>query len=142
MAKLLVDNIPNALMLYCKEMTRKEFSWETTHCGTFISDWVLTCRGVDPLLPMRALRTQRAIYKHIQFHGGMSKVVSSCLTNAGLERRIGEPKFGDIGLLHVPNKPETAVCVIRMGTKWVMFSSYSVTAVKSSKLPYECWAIT
>jgi len=89
------------------------FAWGSRDCCTWVCDWVLARRGIDPAAPFRGrYKTVRGAAGFIRRAGSLAIAVSQAMERAGLERTEA-PDAGDIGLIATSDGDALAIRTAR-----------------------------
>lgn len=95
---------------FLAERQAQPFAWGVQDCCTFAADWVLRCKGRDPIEPWRGRVNARAALRTLQSEGGMlgdwtqrwgerihpmlAQVGDICMVESGYRARLCMHSFG------------------------------------------------
>lgn len=82
---------------YLRASGARPFAWGACDCCTWVCDWVVLRRGVDPAARWRGrYRTARAAHRNLK--NGLVSVASESMASAGLSA-TDDPQPGDVGVV-------------------------------------------
>lgn len=122
----------------------RPFVWGECDCLTVLADWVLRMRGIDPMAGLRltygtAGECQRVTGFFTDPMGVMGRVAEA----AGLQRRLGLPQMGDIGLLLSITGPgrTTPHGGLFLGTSWACKAEAGLTTLETPGKVLAVWGV-
>lgn len=115
----------------------RPFAWGDCDCCSWVCDWVLARRSIDPASPWRGrYRSARGALRQIRRGGGdFLSVVSDAMTEAGLAVTT-EPRAGDVGVVLTE---QGAALAIRTRLGWACKSESGVVVAPFMML--KAWAV-
>lgn len=121
---------------YLREASGRRFEWGRCDCVTFVCDWIVAQRGVDPAAVFRGqYRSGVKAAENLADNGGIVEAVGKFFAGAGLTA-TNDPKPGDVGVVSM-RRPTCAVYV--GGGKWASKGRRGVTITIAN--PLAVWSV-
>jgi len=121
---------------YLREAAGRKFEWGRCDCVTFVCDWIVAQRGVDPAASFRGqYRSGAKAAENLAPNGGLAGSVAAFFDLAGL-KTTNDPKPGDVGVVSM-RRPTCAVYV--GGGKWASKGRRGVTISVAN--PLAIWSV-
>lgn len=127
------------LSAYIRAAASRQFDWGAHDCCTFPGDWVIACRGDDPVERWRgSYASQDEALELIDDAGGLATLWDIGLRAIGIHPCDGAPLPGDVGLVAVSGEHGPAVHGgICTGRRWTFLGTQGV--ITFSAVPFVFW---
>ena len=114
----------------------RKFEWGRCDCVTFVCDWIVAQRGVDPAASFRGqYRSGLKAAENLADNGGIVEAVGKFFSSAGLAA-TKTPKPGDVGVVAMMRP----TCAIYVGDgKWASKGRRGITVSVAS--PLAAWSV-
>jgi len=121
---------------YLRETAGRRFEWGRCDCVTFVCDWIVSQRGVDPAESFRGqYRSGVKAAENLAPNGGLVGSVAKFFEQAGL-KSTADPAEGDVGVVLL-RRP---TCAIYLGRDiWAAKGRRGVTI--SVAKPLMAWGV-
>lgn len=123
------------LAAYLRRVLQTPFALGRHDCGTYLADWVLTARGIDPAARVRGSYANEAELAAVMGRRGLPGFVAGLAKEAGL-KRTRKPGPGAIGVVCTDHG--APVCAIFTGRRWVARDHHRIVAVRPCSVRVLC----
>lgn len=105
-----------SLARYLRDAAARRFALGSADCVTLVADWIVACRGVDPMAHCRGYRGEGEASALLWRWGGLVRAVGEGLRHNGF-RLTRDPQPGDVAVIAFGR---VTVCAIRTPRGWAM----------------------